>query len=152
MATARYHLSLSPSYFYCIKETCDVTTNISPEIFVISRFFKLNKYLKAYFLLKNVEMILQENNLPHDISMRENMTNSPVYKNRNFQHMCRQCQKIPWFTEAVVQRYSIKKVFLEISQNLQENTCARVPFLIKNIFWCKCFPVIFVKFLRTPFL
>ena len=33
-------------------------------------------------------------------------------------------------TEAVAQRCSVKKVFLEISQNLQENTCARVSFLI----------------------
>ena len=32
--------------------------------------------------------------------------------------------------EAVVQRFSVKKVFLEISQNSQENTCARVSFLI----------------------
>ena len=32
--------------------------------------------------------------------------------------------------EAVVQRCSIKKVFLEISQNSQKNTCARVSFLI----------------------
>ena len=30
--------------------------------------------------------------------------------------------------EAVVQRCSIKKVFLEISQNSQENTSARVYF------------------------
>ena len=28
--------------------------------------------------------------------------------------------------EAVVQRCSVKKVFLEISQNSQENACARV--------------------------
>ena len=35
------------------------------------------------------------------------------------------------FAEAVVQRCSAKKVFLEISQNSQENTCARVCFLIK---------------------
>ena len=34
-------------------------------------------------------------------------------------------------TEAVAQRCSVKMVFLEISQNLQENTCARVSFLIK---------------------
>ena len=34
-----------------------------------------------------------------------------------------------WNTEAVAQRCSLKKVFLEISQNSQENTCARVPFL-----------------------
>ena len=33
-------------------------------------------------------------------------------------------------TEAVVQRCSVKKVFLKISQNSQENTCARVYFLI----------------------
>ena len=35
-------------------------------------------------------------------------------------------------TEAVVQRCSIKKVFLGISQNSQENTCARDSFLIKQ--------------------
>ena len=33
--------------------------------------------------------------------------------------------------KAVVQRCSVKKVFLEISQNSQENTCVRVSFLIK---------------------
>ena len=33
--------------------------------------------------------------------------------------------------EAVAQRCSVKKVFLEILQNSQENTCARVSFLIK---------------------
>ena len=36
-------------------------------------------------------------------------------------------------TEAVVQRCSVKKVFLKISQNSQENTCARVSFL--KILW-----------------
>ena len=44
--------------------------------------------------------------------------------------------------EAVAQRCSVKKVFLKISQNSQENTCARVSL----------FPVNFAKFLRTPFL
>ena len=32
-------------------------------------------------------------------------------------------------------RCSVKKVFLEISQNSQENTCARVPFLIMLEAW-----------------
>ena len=64
--------------------------------------------------------------------------------------------------EVVVQRCSVKKVFLEISQNSQENTCARVFFnevaplrpvtLLKKRFWHRCFPVNFVKFLRTRFL
>ena len=33
--------------------------------------------------------------------------------------------------EAVAQRCSVKNVVLEISQNSQENTSARVPFLMK---------------------
>ena len=54
-----------------------------------------------------------------------------------------------------------KKVFTEISQNSQENTCARISFLIKlqtrlqlyfkKRFWRRCFPVNFEKFLRTTF-
>ena len=48
-------------------------------------------------------------------------------------------------------------MFLEISQNSQEHTCVRVPFLIKEILlkkrlWHRCFPVNFAKFLTTPFL
>ena len=40
-------------------------------------------------------------------------------------------------TEAVVQRCSVKKVFLKILQNSQKNTCARVSFLIKleHLWW-----------------
>ena len=37
----------------------------------------------------------------------------------------------PRRSEAVVQRCSVNKVFLKISQNQQENTCARDSFLIK---------------------
>ena len=52
--------------------------------------------------------------------------------------------------EAVVRRCSVKKLFLEISQKSQENTCARVPFLIKRL-WHRSFPVNFAKLSRTPF-
>ena len=55
------------------------------------------------------------------------------------------------FSEAVAWRCSVKKIFLEISQNSQENTCARVSLLLKKTLWHRCFPVNFVKFLRTPF-
>ena len=37
---------------------------------------------------------------------------------------------VQFVTEAVVGRCSVKEVFLEISQNSQENNCARVSFLI----------------------
>ena len=33
--------------------------------------------------------------------------------------------------EAIVRRFSVKKVFLKILKNSHENTCARAPFLIK---------------------
>ena len=35
------------------------------------------------------------------------------------------------FADAVVKMCSVEKVLLEISQNSQENTCARFSFLIK---------------------
>ena len=64
-------------------------------------------------------------------------------------------------SEAVAQKCSIKKVFLEISQKLHENTCARVSFLIKlQSQVCsfinrethhRCFRVNFAKFLRKAF-
>ena len=58
------------------------------------------------------------------------------------------------FTQAVAQRCSVNKMFLEVSQNWQENTCARVrpAILLKKRPWQRCFPVNFAKFLRTPFL
>ena len=57
--------------------------------------------------------------------------------------------------EAFTRRCSVKKVFLKISQNSRENTCARVSFLIKSYLkkklWHWCFPVNFAKFSGTPF-
>ena len=48
-------------------------------------------------------------------------------------------------------------MFLEVLQNSQENTCAKVSglkpaILLKKRLWHKCFPVNFEKFLRAPFL
>ena len=66
-------------------------------------------------------------------------------------------------TEAVVLRCFVKKVFLKISQNLQENTCARVSFLIKlqvcnfikketliKVFSCEFCEILRTHFYRTP--
>ena len=60
-------------------------------------------------------------------------------------------------------RCSVKKVFLEISQNSQDNTCVKVSLLmklkasdlqlyLKKRLWRRCFPVNVAKFLRAPFL
>ena len=66
-------------------------------------------------------------------------------------------------SKAVYRRCSIKKVFLEISQNPKESNCDRAFFfdnvmglraatLVKERLWHKSFPVNFVKFLKAPFL
>ena len=51
-------------------------------------------------------------------------------------------------TEAVAVRCSAKKTLLQILHNSKQNTCTRVSSLINN----KCFPLNFVKFVKTPFL
>ena len=68
-----------------------------------------------------------------------------------------------FWSEAVVWGCSVEKMFLEILQNSQENTCTRAFFLkkiaghkpatlLKKWPWHRCFPVNFAKLLRTPFL
>ena len=64
------------------------------------------------------------------------------------------------FQEAVTRRVLWIKVFLKISLNSQENTCARFSVLIKlqtsillkKRLWRRCFSVNFKKFFRTAFL
>ena len=70
--------------------------------------------------------------------------------------------KVFWFslmcfnkTEAATRGVLWKKVYLEISHNPHKNTCARASFSEFSFFqrlWYRCFPVNFVKFLRTTFL
>ena len=51
-----------------------------------------------------------------------------VYRNEEQRRLVKNIDKNREKTEAVVQRCSAKKVFLENLQNSQENTCARVSF------------------------
>ena len=73
------------------------------------------------------------------------------------------CNLSNFNVEGVAQRWSVKKVFLEISQNSQENSSATVSFLmklqieacnflLKKWLWHSCSPLNFAKFLRAPFL
>ena len=56
--------------------------------------------------------------------------------------------------EAATRRCSVKKMFLKVLQNWQENTWSesRPATLVKKRLWHRYFPVNFTKFLRTPFL
>ena len=58
-------------------------------------------------------------------------------------------------TEAATGGLLQENLFLDILQNSQENTYARVSFLItllKKRLWHGCFPVHFAKFLGTLFV
>ena len=56
-------------------------------------------------------------------------------------------------SEAVVRRCSVNKIFLEISQNSQENTCARAwpGTLLKKRLWHRYFPVNFCEISENTF-
>ena len=86
---------------------------------------------------------------------------------RNQSSDCFTCKSVNWFlcVEAATGSVLWKKMSLEISQNSQKNTFARVSFLIKfqgwglrpatllkKRPWRRCFPVNFATFLRTLFL
>ena len=58
---------------------------------------------------------------------------------------------VTYASETVVKSCSVKKAFLQISQNSQENACASLSFLKKGL-WQRGFPVNVAKFLRTSFL
>ena len=60
------------------------------------------------------------------------------------------CQQAKAVSEAVAQRWSVKKVFLKISQNSQENTCPRVSFLWYTSGGCFCSFKVSYKDFKLP--
>ena len=70
-------------------------------------------------------------------------TNKPVKNTHMKSSQWRFTLSLP-FNVSAVQRCSVKKVFLEVSQNSQENACARVSFLIKLQALADCFCLYYV--------
>ena len=106
-------------------------------------------------------ILFQWNNLNVKSMLWVSLTITKVKKDPKFNFLFSTIFKAARKTEAVAERCSVKKVFSEISQNSQENTCAGVSFLIKlqacsfifiKRLWRRCFPGPFAKFLRTPYL
>ena len=70
-------------------------------------------------------------------------------------------KKLTKFTGYIDQRCSVKKEFLKISQNSQENTCARVSFLSstsngssvkhENLFYFKCYIRFHLNYLKQRY-
>ena len=77
---------------------------------------------------------------------------SEIWINEHFWACCPLLKLLGWefLPEGVFRTYSVKKVFLGILLNSQENTCARDSFLNK-VPGLRPTPVNFMKFLRTTF-
>ena len=84
------------------------------------------------FFHKKIKIRRTEHSLPITLPTSDNILflpySSPPQSGR---HICITPILDVWLAESVAQMCSVKKVFLEISQDWQENTCARVYFLIK---------------------
>ena len=115
-------------------------------------FKTFNSYPKGDYLLLEITSIVSLKNMLYTanffviISIVEFWTD----------HITKFVSTVLQNLEAVVQWCSMKKVFSEISQNSQENTYARVSFLIKFSWSLQlrhwCFAVNTAKFLRIPIL
>ena len=100
---------------------CHVYFNSIPDI-VITKHFEVSYYIPILSILS--------------FTFSYTFLNSTMKNPSCFQLSLTQLQKSQklWiYTEALAQKCSVKKLFLEISQNSQEKTCARVFFFNKVI-------------------
>ena len=131
------------------------------KILMLARISPINVYLNLWqskFSLKKSKSLqnskenLFELCLNRYISMKllstQTSDNVPV-SSKKFKN-CR-VQILSETPETATGDVLYEKVFLEILQNSQENTCARASFVKKRL-QHRCFLVNLAKFLRTPFL
>ena len=84
----------------------------------------------------------------------QNIVNFECLSIADFEQVNIGCVSTCSSSEVVVRMCSVKKMFLEISQNSKENTGVRVSFLLNFIkieTLAQLFSVNFAKILRTPF-
>ena len=84
----------------------------------------------------------------------QNIVNFECLSIADFEQVNISCVSTCSSSEVVVRMCSVKKMFLEISQNSKENTGVRVSFLLNFIkieTLAQLFSVNFAKILRTPF-
>ena len=98
---------------------------------------------------KNCWKWLSKNEIPNSNSLKsfefERKTNIGDINSSRSDNEEEGAEAVVWTFFAAV---SVENMFLEISQNSQENTCARVSFLIKLQTFCEIFKNTF--FYRTP--
>ena len=136
-------ISSLPQFLYVLCARCHVRASLS--LFIFFKFPKTRNYFWNYFKNHENEKVPKFRKLSellqticlvsHKRTCMANVKNVFILEFfRIFAFVCANLLSVVNLkrsTKAVVQRCSIKKVFLEILQNPQENTCARVSFLIK---------------------
>ena len=124
---------LAPFLFLPLAALCSCCTfsGIQASNFVNKRLHhrcfpvKIVKFLRTY-ISKNTCVRLRQKVFSETLSMS---------KSHNMVILQRMNGLILLSSEAVIQRCSVKHVFLEILQNSQKNICARVSFLTKLQAW-----------------
>ena len=133
---ARKSLKNAKENFWCLKFLWWIFTN--------TRFFISNTFLSnARLKLEKYQASAKQNPEP-DLLLFKTFAFFIIFlsSKHNRRYSKKYLRDIP--------ELFCKKVFLEISQNSQENTWVRVSSLKKRL-WYRCFPVNFAEFLRTPF-
>ena len=125
----------------------------NPMLCVCSSLNMLQKKPPEVFYKKNCNFIKKET-LTQVFSCGFCEILKNVFFTVNLRLLCGWCVCLCLWTsicvrqKVVIRRCSIKKVFLKISQNSSESTCARVSFLWKELRQ-NCFLVNFMKFAKT---
>ena len=72
--------------------------------------------------------VMTKKTMSKDTNSRKVINFTPYLSADPFRVPFKQQESFKQYPQAVVLRCSVKKLFLEISENSQENTCARVSF------------------------
>ena len=144
---------LKDFFRFLVLRIASIKTNSSSLLKLCSVFGKYQQAVNDVFVIFIWSVVIQFNT--------ERVLVLPIYCILQKRSSIREMTNICFRRWCTVEEFR-KKVFLEISQNSQGSTCARLSFfnkvailrpatLLKKRVWHRCFPVNFVKYLRTPF-
>ena len=125
-------------FFEQVANFCRVCgKNVKIHVYTCKNVFLFQQMLKSFHwrLTKVLNQLIQVTFRNFTKSFLLFFTFNNLKGNKNFWLIHILTKEANVVLEVVVQRCSVKKVFLEIFQNSQESTCGRVSFLIKLQGW-----------------
>ena len=105
----------------------------------VMQFYELRYRVRQSYMNYKFTSSISLKNVPRSTSLNFNSSGVNFKPSMSLNHLCKMLLDISFQsstkTDAVSRSCFVKKGFLKISQNWQENTCARVSFLIKLQAW-----------------